>query len=53
MSPMKMHALHQVCVPFLHTLEMDALPLPELRLKTCFSHKFGIIIITIPKDLIP
>jgi hypothetical protein len=44
MSPMKLHALHQVCIPFLHTLELHALPLPELRIKTCLSHSFGIII---------
>jgi hypothetical protein len=34
MSPMKLHALHQVCVPFFQ----------ELRIKIYLSHHFGIII---------
>jgi hypothetical protein len=32
------------CIPFFHMLELHALPLPGLRIKTCLSHSFGIII---------
>jgi hypothetical protein len=28
------------CIPFLHTLELHALPLPGLRIKTYISHSF-------------